>query len=180
MEQIMRSMTILLLLSICPMASPAGDGTLFGNWTFEPAKSTELALWRSRVPLIEIGGTRDTLLLRTTWMEGKAPTMVDSVLLRPGGSPSIIPTTSAVWPDNWLMGVLAKVGTPQEVSAAWEPEGGLRITSVRTVSVSQGEATITTIRLLRLDATGDLLTITEQRSSRPTPVTMVFTRSAAR
>jgi hypothetical protein len=169
----------LLLLSLA--TASAGDGTLFGTWTFDPTRSSELALWRSRTPVLELSGTTDAILLHTVWMEGKTATMSDSVLLRPGGPPSDIPTTSAVWPDNWLMGVLAKTGTPQKFTATWVAPGReLSIVSVRTVLVSQGEALITTRRTLRLDESGDVLTVTEQRSSRPTPVTMVFQRATTR
>jgi hypothetical protein len=169
----------LLLLGLA--TASAGDGTLFGTWTFDPARSSELALWRSRTPVLEISGTTDAILLHTTWMEGKVATIADSVLLHPGGPPSAVPTTSAVWPDNWLMGVLAKIGTPQQFTALWEAPGReLSVISTRTVLVSQGEALITTRRMFRLDESGNVLTVTEQRSSRPTPVTMVFQRATTR
>ena len=75
------------------------------------------------------------------------------------------------------MGVLASVGAPRTVSGLWlRPEESLRVTSRQVLRTSQGTISVTTTREYTLGPDGATLTLTEQRSSRPTPVVLVFER----
>jgi hypothetical protein len=170
---------ILLLLCGLGLSSPAIAGeTIFGTWTLDAGRSTDLAIWKSLSPRLEITGTAAAVTLRTLWMEGKNVRWADSVTVRPGAAPTTVTATSAIWPDNWFMGVLTKKGSRQSCAAAWRtPESGLDLTTTRVVEVSQGDAVMTTVREMRLDSAGSTLTITERRSTRPTPVTLVFQRA---
>lgn len=166
-----------LFLVACVPAAATGQPALFGSWDFRPARSTDVALWRSRVPRIDITGTQNEIIIRYEWREGKTVAMVDSFRVRPGGPASRSTVTSQIWPDNWFMGVLAKKGTARTSSAHWQTlPGELDLTTDQIVETSQGETTLRTVREFRLDDSGATLTVTERRSTRPTPVIMTFER----
>jgi hypothetical protein len=166
----------LFLLFFVP-ATVQSQPALFGTWEFRPAKSTDLALWRSRNPRLDIGGTEREVTIRYTWLEGRTPAMVDSFRVRPGGTASGATVKTRIWPDNWFMGVLAKQNVIRTASAQWQvPLRGLDLTTDQVVETSQGETTIRTLREFRLDPAGGTLTVTERRSSRPTPIIMTFER----
>lgn len=174
----MKPLFLTFFLTVFALAARAGDnGAIFGTWSFDPARSTDLAIWKSLTPRLVITGSADAVTIRTLWMEGQNVRWADSVTVRPGGAPATHPAASAIWPDNWYMGVLTKKGSPLTASAAWRTPGScLDMTSTRVVDVSQGEATITTARTMRVDSTGANLIVTERRSARPTPVTLTFQR----
>jgi hypothetical protein len=167
----------MLALLFCLPAGAICQSTLSGSWEFRPARSTDVALWRSRIPRLEIHGSAQELVIRTLWLEGKNVAMVDSFRVRPGGPATGTTVTSQIWPDNWFMGVLAKKGAVRTSTALWkDPVRALDLTTEQVVETSQGDVTIRTVREYRLDATGSTLTVTERRSSRPTPVVMTFER----
>lgn len=174
----MKQLSLSLLFMAFALAARAGDGgAIFGTWSLDPARSTDLAIWKSLTPRLVITGSAEAVTIRTLWMEGKNVRWADSVTVRPGGPPATQSASSAIWPDNWYMGVLTKVGSPQTTAAVWRtPGSGLDITSTRVVDVSQGEATITTARTMRVDSTGANLIVTDRRSARPTPVKLHFQR----
>lgn len=166
-----------LFLLACVPAAASSQPALFGSWDFRPARSTDVALWRSRIPRIEITGTQNEINLRYEWREGKTVAMVDSFRVRPGGPQSHSTVTSQIWPDNWFMGVLAKKGTARSSSARWRTlPGELDLTTDQIVETSQGETTLRTVREFRLADSGATLIVTERRSTRPTPVIMTFER----
>jgi hypothetical protein len=170
---LLRCLLVLFFIPAAAQSQPA----LFGVWEFRPAKSTDLALWRSRNPRLDIEGTEGEVAIRYTWLEGKNAAMVDSFRVRPGGPVSAATVKTRIWPDNWFMGVLAKQNVNRTASAQWQvPLRGLDLTTNQVVETSQGETTIRTLREFRLDTAGTALTVTERRSSRPTPIIMTFER----
>ena len=69
-------------------------------------------------------------------------------------------------------------GTALMVSGSWlEPGKALTVSTDQVVRTSQGERTLTTRREYQVDSTGTLLTLTEQRASRPSPVILLFRRA---
>jgi len=75
------------------------------------------------------------------------------------------------------MGVLAKSGSSKTVAGSWEKaDRVLQIQKEQTVETSQGETQIKTTFTYDLDRRGNILTVTEKRSSRPTPIKLVFER----
>jgi hypothetical protein len=75
------------------------------------------------------------------------------------------------------MGVLSSPGDPRTVSGRWlEPEKSFRVVTRQTVRTSQGKTTLTTTRDYTLGPQGKTLTLSEKRSSRPSPVVLVFER----
>jgi hypothetical protein len=168
-----------ILLNLPPAHAP--DGSIEGKWTFIKEKSTDLAAWRSWSPQLEIATQGDVVTITHQWLERNQVVHTDSFAFRPGANPSTIPVHSVIWTDNWFMGVLAKKGIPVSVSGIWvEPGKAIRTVSEQVVEISQGETNLTTTREYRLDPTGTLLTLTEQRASRPTTVILMFQRSEAK
>jgi len=152
--------------------------TIYGAWKFNKEKSTDLATWRYRQPQLIIRDEGEAgISIVTNWLERNKVVMVDSVNFLPDGEPVAIPVTSQYWYENWYMGVLAKVGTNKTVSGNWEKQDrSLQVQKELTVETSQGDTQIQTTYTYNLDRGGDVLTVIEKRSSRPTPITLVFDR----
>ena len=154
-----------------------GDKSLFGTWAFVPEKSTDLATWRYRRPELVIRKDQDKVIIRRNWLQRKKTTYTDSLVVIPGGAPTEMPVQAPHWYENWYMGVLAKVGSTLKVSGQWQKPGkALLVETEQVVEVSQGDATLKTRHEYSLDGRGNILTVTEKRSSRPTPVKLVFER----
>jgi len=151
--------------------------TIFGRWAYVPEKSTDLVTWRYRTPEVVIQKDKNRMIILWKWMRRGKVAFKDSLAFCPGNAPSKIPVTSAIWPENWYMGVLAKKNSRKVISGKWkQPEQELFVRKKQVVEISQGEAHITTDYTFSLGAEGQTLTVVEKRSSRPTPVTYVFKR----
>ena len=152
--------------------------TIYGTWKFNKEKSTDLATWRYRQPQLIIRDEGEAgISIVTNWLERNRVVMVDSVDFVPGGEQTEILVTSQYWYENWYMGVLAKVGTIKTISGDWEEQGReLTVHKELTVETSQGDTQIKTTYTYSLDRKGDVLTVIEKRSSRPTPIELVFER----
>ncbi len=153
------------------------DHSLFGTWQFVQEKSTDLATWRYRIPELVIGDSNGTVTIDHRWVERKQIALVDRYEFLPGGDPVSTPVTTEIWTDNWFMGVLAKKASERTVSGRWIIRGEAMMTvSEQTVSISQGETTISTTREYRVNGDGKTLTLRETRSSRPSSVILTFER----
>ena len=151
--------------------------TVFGTWKLVPEKSTDIASWRYRLPQLSIDSTETHVRVIMSWMERSQAAFVDTFLVAPGGEPLKVLVRSRLWPANWYMGVLAMENSERTVSGSWsEKPLALQFTSKQAVSISQGETLLSTQWDYRVDPVTGLLTVREQRSSRPTPVVMVFER----
>ena len=171
---------ILLLAAITITGCSNSDKTIYGIWKFNKKKSTDLASWRYRQPQVVIHNEGESgVSIVYKWLERNKAVMVDSVKFLPGGKQVEIPVTSQYWYENWYMGVLAKLGTDKIVSGNWEKlDRALKVQQKLTVETSQGDAQIKTTYTYNLNRSGDVLTVIEQRSSRPTAITLVFERVA--
>lgn len=163
-----------------PPGLPAGS-SIEGTWEFVPAKSTQIATWKGRLPEIVIAAAGVRVSVIQNWLDRGQVAYADTFLFTPGGPAVRMPVRSVEWPENWFMGVLAAVGDERKVSGAWKEEGtDLLVTAVQPVLTSQGKTKVTTAREYVLGADGTSLTVTEQRSTRPTPVVLVFERKGAK
>jgi hypothetical protein len=155
------------------------DKTIYGTWKFNREKSTDLATWRYRQPQLIIRNEGDaTVSVVYNWLERNRIATVDSIKFIPGGEPVEIPVTSQYWLENWYMGVLAKLGTIKTVSGKWEEQNrSLQVQKGQIVETSQGDTQIKTTFTYSLDRRGDVLTVVEKRTSRGTPVKLVFERA---
>jgi len=167
---------IALLLTAGSVGTP-GAPALDGTWKFVPAKSTEIATWKGRIPEMVISGRESQVCVIENWLERGQVAYADTFLFTPGGALTRSLVRSVEWPDNWFMGVLSSVGDERTVSGSWQRKGSdLRVITVQPVLTSQGKTSVMTTREFALGADGLSLTVTERRSSRPTPVVLVFER----
>lgn len=171
-----RALLFVVAPFLCCTLVVAEGAAITGVWGFNAEKSTDIAGWGRRTPQLDIRDDGDTVTIVADWRRG-ARSWCDTLTVVPGGKPAKSVVGSPLWPQNWFTGVLAKVGSTRTASATWlEPGRRLEIRIEQVVEVSQGEATIVTTCEYALDPGGDRLTMTERRSSRPTPVTLVFDR----
>lgn len=160
-----------------PLPRAGGEPGLDGTWTFVPSKSTDIASWGYSIPRIDIATSGQGVRVIHNWLDRGKAAYADTFAFRPGGSPVSSPVRSEIWPENWYMGVLSIVGDPRVVSGSWiQPERTLRVITRESVRTSQGKTSISTTREYALGSDGKTMTLTEKRSSRPTPVTLVFER----
>ena len=181
MKTIKYLLLIILLVTFAITGCTDHSKTIYGTWKFNKDKSTDLATWRYRQPQLIIRSEGEGgISIVHNWIERKKVVMVDSVKFMPGGKRVEIPVTSQYWIENWYMGVLAKLGTIKTISGNWDKQDrALQVQKELTVETSQGDTQIQTTYSYNLDRRGDVLTVIEKRSSRPTPIEMVFERVEA-
>ena len=154
------------------------DKKLYGTWKLDTKQSTDLVTWRYRQLEVNIEKNEQGVVsIVNNWLQRGKVANIDSMAFVPGQGVTEIPVTSQIWPENWYMGVLAKLGTMKKASGEWqEPDRKLAVTRELTVEVSQGDTVFETTFEYSLDRRGDTMTIIEKRSTRPTPITLVLTR----
>ncbi|NOY60784.1 MAG: hypothetical protein GXO75_17895 [Calditrichaeota bacterium] len=151
--------------------------TIYGTWKINRQKSTDIVNWRYRQIEMVIQKKGEAVVLVQNSLEKNKVVFVDSATFIPGGEAVHVPVTSQIWPENWFMGVLAKTGTDKTIRGSWkEPDRELEVVKEQTVEISQGDAKITTVLSFKLNRNGNNLIVIEKRSSRPTPVKLVFDR----
>jgi hypothetical protein len=171
---------LLLVLSVSGFSAvnpcPPARG-LDGTWKLIPEKSTDLATWRSRVLRLSISTEPGQVLVLHQWLERDQVVYADTFQFIPGGKPVSSRVGSELWPENWFMGVLSVQGGTRTVTGSWEkPDSLLLVHAVTPVRTSQGLTEVRTSRQYRLAPDGTTLTLTEQRSGRPTPIVLTFER----
>ncbi len=177
MKVLLCTIVVALHMPVQDLLAQGTDHTVFGTWKIIQERSTNLASWRYRKPELVITQKDGTIRIDHNWIERKKVAFVDRYAFNPEGGTTAVPVNSEIWTDNWFMGVLAKKESERKVSGKWIKEGeALMTVSEQVVAVSQGETTISTTREYRVDETGNLLTLRETRSSRPTSVELVFER----
>jgi len=182
----MKGFKLPLIIFLLAMFAISGctnyDKTVYGTWEFNKEKSTNIVTWRYRIPQVIINKDGETgISVVFNWLErNKKLAMVDAVNFVPSEEPVSIPVEKQYWLENWYMGVLAKAGTNKIVSGEWlEQDRVLKVQKEQTVETSQGDTQITSTFTFNLDRKGDVLTVTEERLSRPTPIMLVFDRVVA-
>jgi hypothetical protein len=168
-----------ILFCATGIATAGANATLYGTWQFNKAESTDIVAWQGRRLRLEIRTLGDAVTIEHDWRHRGDGSWRESLTIRPGGEPVVDLVESPIWPANWYMGVLAAVGTERITTASWLEPGQRLITETeQVVEVSQGRAVVVTTRVYAVDRQADRLTLTETRSTRPTPVTLVFDRVA--
>ena len=170
---------LILLLFVLLFSSPAqaGGPGLEGTWKFVPTGSTDIVTWGNSLPQIDISTAGGKVRVLHNWLERGSVAFADTFEFRPGGGEVTSVVRSEIWPDNWFMGVLSSAGDTRSVSGNWlEPEKAFRVVARQAVRTSQGKTSVTTTRDYTLGPQGKTLTLSEKRSSRPSPVVLVFER----
>lgn len=168
----MRTAVLVLVVLLGPAAKALIAGPLDGSWQFEARHSTELSPWSALRLNLRTEG--DEVVIERFFGAGRR-SFADELRADTSGRPVSQPV--AWWPDNRHIGAYA--GGPQIIRASLL-EGGriLRLDCDLTLETSQGSRRVNILRQFTLSASGDRLTLTELRSTRPVPVVYSFTRAA--
>ena len=161
---------LLILLGAC---RPAPD--LTGVWIVDKERSSNLEPWRSIHLHITIGDGEVSI---GRLFNPRRETRRDSVTFPVDDTQIEIPMEgSAKWLEQPHIGVFIDGKTPQQIRAHWEiPGRQLNVQRLVTVETSQGSSTVEILRNYSLSDDGSELTVVENRSSRPSPLTYVYTR----
>lgn len=168
----------LLLVAVLPAfaATPTTDlpSGMTGNWTFVPARSTDLSPWRTATLTLSLDGTQLTVARNLAWGRRvhEEHTTVDLA------APS---TTLPLewWVDNRHLGAYAPHDATQTIRPTVLDAGRvLRLDIDFPLETQQGTRAVNVLRQFQLSPDGDTLTVTDLRSSRPRPVVHVYQRAA--
>ncbi len=169
--------TVLLLSFLFSLSCADKTKTIYGTWQLNSKKSTDIVTVQYRQLEMKIQKEGEAVTITHLWMSRNKIASVDSVHFIPGGDAVKIPVTSQIWPDNWYMGVLEKSGTFISFKGSWkEPDRKLELVKEQAVETSQGDTKIKTNLSFQLDRKGNKLILIEKRSSRLTPIQLVFDR----
>jgi len=171
------SFFIICLLLFSTQSYPDSDNTIYGRWKFLPKESTDIVTWRYKHQELEITNRQEEIAVLQKFFYRKKVVYVDSMIIIPGGEPRTSIQRTQNWAGNWYMGILAQVGSEKKVHGKWkEKHKVLQIDREEVLQTSQGEIDLNTNREFRVD--GDKLIVLEKRSTRPTPITLVFEKQS--
>jgi hypothetical protein len=162
----------LLLTTAGATASTSSPARFDGTWRFDPARSTNLAAWRSFDLIVQATDQTISLQRRLGW--GRR-VHEESMRLPLDGSRTAVPVP--YWADNRHIGAYIGGDGHKQVQARLLDDGRvLRVESDLTVETQQGDRAINILSDYHLSTDGQTLTLIEIRSTRSRPVVTVFTR----
>lgn len=171
------SYLIVFLLLLSNLSCSDSNKTIYGLWKFMPKEGTDIVTWRYKHQELEIIKNQGELAVLQKFYYRKKVAYVDSMIIIPGGEPRTSIQKTQNWAGNWYMGVLSQVGYEKKFHGIWKEEHKvLLIERAEVVQTSQGEIDLNTTREFRVD--GDKLIVLETRSTRPTPITLVFEKQS--
>ena len=167
---------LLLLAVVLPLltaGASAAKPSLSGTWTFDPARSTNLAAWHSFQLTIQEEGDHISLQRRLGW--GRR-VHEETMRLPLNGTATVVPVP--YWADNRHLGAYIS-DERQKTSRARLIDHGrvLRVESDLTVETQQGPRDVNILSDYQLSPDGQTLTLMEIRSTRSRPVITVFRRA---
>lgn len=173
----MRPALASLLLALAAASLPiAAEGTLAGEWRFDPARSTELSPWRDYALTISIDDNHVAFARR---LGSGRRQFADSMTIDASKPSNVVPV--AMWPDNRHLGAYIGGDRTKLVRAEWLDGGRiLRLSTDLVLSTQQGDRTVNILSDYKVSANGTRLTLTELRSTRNRPVVYVFTRAESK
>lgn len=164
-----------VLLIVFALSFTNADNTIYGHWKLVREKSTDLVTWRYRQLELEIRNHQGAVTILQNWVRRKKIGHVDSVTFTPGKGESYIVQQTPTWSGNWYMGVLSQKGSRKKMYGEWkEQHRVLQVETEEVLQTSQGEAIVKTVREYSLENNGETLVVREKRSTRPTPIVLVF------
>ena len=149
--------------------------TMSGTWVIDKQRSSDLEPWRSIE--LRITAEPDQVAIGRLF-NPRRYTRHDSVTFPTDETQVELPMeASAKWLEQPHLGVFIDGESPQQIRASWGiPGRELDVQTLLTVQTSQGPTTVEILRNYSLSADGSELTVTATRSSRPDPLTRVYTR----
>ena len=177
MRAFLRSAGLLLALAIPLFSLPAAaqtPSTMVGTWTFVPARSTDLSPWRTSQLTLSLNDS--TLTVNRILSTGRR-THQDSMTIDLHAASSTIPL--GWWADNRHIGAYAPHNATQTIRPTVLDRGHvLRLDIDLTLETQQGPRAVNVLRQFQISPDGQVLTVTDLRSTRPRPVVHVFQRAA--
>lgn len=153
--------------------SAALDARAFlGQWKFDPTQSTDLSPWSSCDLTIAQSGQKLTI---TRNLRGGRRTHTDVIPLDVTKSTNEVPQTW--WIDNRHIGAYSPHDATKTVHAKTLDDGKLlRLETDLVLETQQGSRDVNIISQYQISPDGNVLIVTDLRSTRPRPVVHVFTR----
>jgi hypothetical protein len=144
---------------------------LAGSWRIDLAHSTELSPWKDYTLTLVIAGDNITIRRSLAWGVRE---FTESMAVHVGQTVNV---PVEMWPDNRHLGAYISGDHAKRVHAEWI--GGqrlLRLSSDLVLETQQGSRAVNILSDYKLDSSGNLLTLTELRSTRDRPILYVFNR----
>jgi len=168
---------VVFLLFFSILSCSDSNKTIYGRWKFMPKEGTDIVTWRYKHQELEITNKQEEITVVQKFFYRKKVAYVDSMIIIPGGEPRTSIQRAQNWTGNWYMGILAQVGSEKKVTGKWKEEHKvLQVERKEILQTSQGQIDLNTTREFRVD--GDKLIVLEKRSTRPTPITLVFEKQS--
>ncbi len=186
MGKILKSfiLSLLILFAVSFISCSDKSNSIYGKWKVVKKESTVIVTWAA----IELDIEKESgkIAFTKTWSRGKG-SYTEAYSVTPEGEPASIKIgrdnwseeryMEINWPENRFMGVRIKENTEKQFKAEWLTEDkAIKLTSNIELQVSQGTVKVETVSEYKLDETGNRLTVTEKRSTRPESSTYVFER----
>jgi hypothetical protein len=148
---------------------------LAGNWTLDPARSSQIKPWDGERLAISQTGDAVTIHRFLTWGdERKADDM--TMLWTDGAVVTRVPVT--YWLDTWYNNTYIGGDGDKRVRGEWLDGGRvLKVETSLTLKSQQGDVPVHIYDEYRLSPDGRTLTLFELRSTRDQVLTFVFTRA---
>ena len=153
--------------------SASDMSAVLGNWTFVKEGSTDLSPFRSCQLTLTQKGSNLTIARH---MDGGRRDHDESMTLDLSQPVNRVPQTW--WVDNRHLGAYTPHDATKSVRARTLDEGRiLRLETDLILETQQGSRAVNIITQYQISPDGQRLTVIELRSTRPRPVTHVFTRT---
>lgn len=143
-----------------------------GQWAFDREHSTDLSPWRNCRLVITQSGHQLTI---TRNLDGGRRKHTDVIPLDITKTTNEVPQTW--WIDNRHLGAYSPRDATKTVQAKTLDDGKLlRLETDLVLETQQGPRDVNIISQYQISPDGQVLTVTDLRSTRPRPVIHVFTR----
>ncbi len=143
-----------------------------GTWEFDRDQSTDLSPWRSCELIITQSGDQLTIIRN---LDGGRRDHTDTIPLDLTKEVNVVP--QGWWSDNRHLGAYSPHDAQKTVRARTLDDGKLlRLETDLVLETQQGPRDVNIISQYQISPDGDILIVTDLRSTRPRPVIHVFKR----
>ena len=177
MSRLLSALRFLPWLFVSPLfaaaaTAPADASPMAGTWRIDHARSTELSPWKGYDLSLTVAGNSVTLHRQLTWGRRE---FSDTMTVDTSKSDNVVPVE--MWPDNRHLGAYIGGDRTKHVHAQWiDQRRILRLSTDLVLDTQQGSRPVNILTDYKVSANGDLLTVTELRSTRNRPVVYIFKR----
>lgn len=161
------------MLALAAAATATEPASLAGDWIFDPARSTELSPWKSYDLRIAVKGDVVIFSRRLGWGRRQ---YADELRIDTAQAVTMAPIDW--WVENRHLGAYVGSDHTRRIRSEWlDGRRILRLSTDLVLDAQQGPRAVNILSDYKLSLGGDLLTLTELRSTRNRPIVYVFTRA---